>query len=347
MGGHTRFRAARALLTFAIVLVALLSLAAPAGAATLDQARQQLLGWGLNPGPLFPSAVPVGFEGTTVTVSRFSGIDFDVTFARPDCSGTNFCVDYRRLPWKALDDILHDPVTTSAEPLQIGARAGYAVATGHSGAPSMFAWHEQGRTYMAIERYVELDQALQDLRPLVESLQPLPAPAVDPCNQRWANGRSTRVKGGRLVYDRSSSLNMVCHGFGTNSGGLHVHWLSWGMQCALLATALGARYGEQAEFLANGACAIEEIRRHPGLVSGIGAACSTAASLLGLQLRVVGELAGLACAGAPQLGTAFGTKLEADHEFRVARDVMRKQRCLEYRKHLGVSSWHAVRCRRV
>lgn len=197
---------------------------------------------------------------------------------------------------------------------------------------------------MAVERYVALAQAIQNLSPLIESLQALPTPSVDPCAQRWSNGRPVRQKGGRLIYDRRASLRMVCQGFGTDTGGLHVHWLTWGVQCALVAAAIGARYGQNAEFLANGACTIAEVKQHPGLTSAVGAACSTASNLLGLRLRTIGEISGLACEGAQALGNAIGTKLEAHHEFQVARDVMRRARCLEYRKYFGVSSWHAVRC---
>jgi hypothetical protein len=336
-----------------VVLVALISalavmLSVPVGArgASLAQVREQLVGWKLRPGPLFPTTVPAGYEGTNVTLDRFSGIDYDVVFARPDCTGTNFCAYYRRLSWGALDDILHDSATTDVQPMRIGTRSGYAAETGHSGAPSLFAWHEQGRTYMAVERYVDLAQAIRDLTPLVESLRPLPTPPLDPCAQRWPNGRSVRQNGGRLVYDRQASLLMVCHGYGTDTGELHVHWLTWGMQCALVATAIGARYGESAEFLANGACTVAAVKQHPGLVTGIGAACSTASNLLGLRFRKLGEISGLACEAAPAVGTGFGTKLESHHEFQVARDVMRKGRCLEYRQYLGVSSWHAVGCPR-
>jgi hypothetical protein len=139
---------------------------------------------------------------------------------------------------------------------------------------------------------------------------------------------------------------MVCQGFGTDTGGLHVDWLTWGMKCTLVAAALGARYGESPEFAADAVCSAAGIVQHPSAVSVIGAACATASDLLGLSLNapIIGTLAGLACAAAPAIGSGFGTKLESHHEFQVARDVMRHGRCLEFRQFLGVSSWHAVAC---
>jgi hypothetical protein len=348
-GSNIRYgaRAARDPRVALAALIAALALmvVVPGGArgASLAQVRHQLSGWHLRPWPLFPSALPAGLQSTNVTLDRSSG-DYVVTFARPDCSGSNFCVYYKRGPWSWLDSIQQDPATTFIERLQVGTRSVYAAETGHAGAPSLLAWHQQNRTYMAVARYVGLSDAIAVLAPLVESLQPLPTPPADPCAQRWPAGRSVRHNGGRLIYDRQASLRMVCQGFGTDTGGLQVNWLTWGMKCALVATAIGARYGEDAEFAASGACSVAEVAQHPGAVSLIGAACSTASDLLGLPYRVLGTVSGLACEAAPAVGTGFGTWLESHHEFAVARDVMRKGRCIEYRQYFGVSSWHAVRC---
>jgi hypothetical protein len=224
----------------------------------------------------------------------------------------------------------------------------FATDTGHAGAPALLAWHEKGRTYMASERYVLLDRALGALVPLVQSLGPIsiPPPPVDPCAARWPAGRSVRLSRVRLVYDREESLRMVCQGFGTDTGGLRVNWLTWGMKCAVLAVAIGARYGDSAQFAADGACSAAEIAQHPGAVSAIGAACSTASDLLEIPMPVIGQLSGLGCEGAPALGITFGTWLESHHEFAVARDALHKDRCLEFQQFLG-SSWHAVACPRV
>jgi hypothetical protein len=333
-----------------LVSLALLVPVGNASGATLPQARAQLLAWHLRPAPLFPAALPVAFQGANVTLERFSGADFDLQFKKGDCTGTaptDLCVDVRRVSDGSLDTILHDPATTSVESIRAGSRSVYAVETGRAGAPSMLAWHEQGRTYMAIQRYVGLDEAFGNLVPLVESLRPIAPPLpTDPCAAAWPGGRSVRRSNGRLVYDRQESLRMVCQGFGTDTGGLHVDWLTWGMKCTLVATAVGARYGDAPEFAADAVCSAAEIARHPSAVSVIGAACATASDLLGLSLNapIIGTLGGLACASAPAIGSGFGTKLESHHEFQVARDVVQHGRCLEFRQFLGVSSWHAVAC---
>jgi hypothetical protein len=59
---------------------------------------------------------------------------------------------------------------------------------------------------------------------------------------RWPNDRAQRRSHGRLIYDRDTSLRMVCQGFGTDTGGLSINWLNWGMKCAIVAKAIGARY---------------------------------------------------------------------------------------------------------
>jgi hypothetical protein len=168
-------------------------------------------------------------------------------------------------------------------------------------------------------------------------------PPADPCALTWPGGLSRRLAGGRLVYSREQSRRMVCQGFGTTSGGLHVDWLTPGMRCAVAATVIGARY-ELTGLFVDGACSGAELAQHPGVVSAVGAACATASDLLGLPLPVLGHISGLACASAPAVGTGFGTWLESHHEFAVAKDVIHHGRCLEYRHYLGVSSWHAVRC---
>lgn len=104
-------------------------LPAPGGAfgATLTQAQRQLLSWHLTPAPLFPA----GLAGTDVALSRFSPLDYDVSFTRPGCAGP-FCVDLRRLTWGALDSILNDPLTTDVRQVQVGNRVVFAVRTGHN-----------------------------------------------------------------------------------------------------------------------------------------------------------------------------------------------------------------------
>gem|GEM_PF-6829937 len=316
-----------------------------ASASTLAQVRSRLTARHLNPPPLFPTRLPAAFQNANVNFEHWPGVDFDIVFSRPDCSGTNFCVDLRRLDSAALDGILRDPVDLSVRQLRVGALSVYAVETGHAGTPSLLAWSEQGRTYTVSERYVSISAALGTLVALVESLHPLSsARQLDPCTVRWKAAGSVRRHGGRLIYNRNASLRMVCQGFGTDTGGIHVDWLNWGMRCALVAAAIGARYGEDGEFVADGACSAPEVARHPGVVSAIGAACSTAGGLLGFSMPLLGKISGVACTEAPAVGAKFGTWLESHHEFQVARDVIRRGLCIEYRQDLGVSSWHAVGC---
>jgi hypothetical protein len=168
-------------------------------------------------------------------------------------------------------------------------------------------------------------------------------PPADPCALQWPGGLSTRHSGGRLIYSRSQSLQNVCEGFGTDTGGLSIDWLTPGMKCTLIAAALKARYGTE-ELFTDGACSAAELAQHPGVVSALGAACATASDLLGLSMPVIGQLSGLACDASPAVGTAFGAHLEAHHEFQVAQDVIHRGRCLEFRQYFGVSSWHAVGC---
>jgi hypothetical protein len=136
---------------------------------------------------------------------------------------------------------------------------------------------------------------------------------------------------------------MVCQGFGTDTGGLHIDWLTSGMKCAIIAAVIGARYDATGIFV-GGACSLEELRAHPGVVSSVGLACSTASDLLGLGLKALGAISGLACAEAPAVGQGLGNYLESHHEYQVAKDVIHRGKCLEYRHYLSVSSWHAVDC---
>lgn len=170
-------------------------------------------------------------------------------------------------------------------------------------------------------------------------------PPADPCALQWPGGLSSRVSRGRLVYSREQSLRMVCEGFGTDTSGLHIDWLTPGMKCTLIAAALKARYGTE-ELFTDGACSVAELIRHPGAVSALGLACATASDLLGMPMPVISRISGLLCDEAPAVGTAFGTHLEAHHEFEVARDVVHHERCLEFQQYLGSSSWHAVPCLR-
>jgi len=169
-------------------------------------------------------------------------------------------------------------------------------------------------------------------------------PPTSPCELMWPGGTAKRLSQGRLVYSRAQSRRMVCDGFGTTVAGQPVDWADPGLQCALIATTVGIRYSDTAGMFADGVCSASELVHHPGLVSGLGATCTAASDLLGISIPEVGQLSGLLCAAAPAVGTGIGTKLESNHEFAVAKDVVHRGRCLQYREFLGISSWTAVRC---
>src|ERR1017187_1382067 len=85
-------------LTLLLLSLALFAPLGNASGATLPQARAQLLALHLRPSPLFPAALPPAFQGAIVTLDRSSGVDFDLQFAKGECTGTtptDLCVDVR------------------------------------------------------------------------------------------------------------------------------------------------------------------------------------------------------------------------------------------------------------
>jgi hypothetical protein len=93
------------------------------------------------------------------------------------------------------------------------------------------------------------------------------------------------------------------------------------MKCTLIATALNARY-QTNEMFVDGVRSAVELAQHPGVISSLGFACSTASDLLGLPLPTMGKISGLACDEAPAVGTGFGSQLESHQGFAVAKDVL-------------------------
>jgi hypothetical protein len=172
------------------------------------------------------------------------------------------------------------------------------------------------------------------------------AAQLDPCIAAYPSPPlPTKLPGGRLVYSRARSLQMVCQGFGTDTGGLNIDWLTPGMACAVVAAGLGAAQYESASLFVDGACSGADLALHPGVVSVLETACSTASDLLGIPEPVIGRISGLACAAAPVVGQGLGTWLETHHEYDVARKVMHTHDCIEWRDSGGIVSWHAVACR--
>lgn len=148
---------------------------AEATAASLTDVREQLSSWRLLPPPLFPARLPAGFGGASVTLER--GFDFDVEFAKDRQVGSSaenyFAVTFKRGNAAELTAILHYRYNLSVETVQIGKRKVYAIETSSSEAPSVLAWHEQGRTYWLDARYLGRRAAIQALSPFVKSLSPL------------------------------------------------------------------------------------------------------------------------------------------------------------------------------
>lgn len=152
-------------------LALVLAVPGNSSAATLAQVRRQLQAWHLRPPPLFPSRLPASFRGASITL--YHDLDFSVEFSR-DCSGTSLCVAFKRTG-ATLVSVLNDKANISLRHLRIGKRSVYLIETSSAGAPAMLAWREQGRTYLLQEKYVDGPTALRVLRPLLQTLRPLPA----------------------------------------------------------------------------------------------------------------------------------------------------------------------------
>jgi hypothetical protein len=163
----------RGLLVRGVLAVSLGLAVLPAGAegASLARLRKELRGRHLQPPPLFPSKLPPAFHGAKGTLTH--DFDFDVEWDRTVGTENVFAVAFRRGPASWLAQDLNDPATTSARRVRIGSRTVYLLATGHAGAPSLFAWHEQGRTYMLLEKYVGNRTFLRTMSPFVRSLRTL------------------------------------------------------------------------------------------------------------------------------------------------------------------------------
>ena len=82
--GTWSFSSPIALTAFVGALAVAWVVPASSNGATLVQVRRQLFAWHLRPAPLFRSQLPPSFHGASVTLYRFSGVDFDVELAKPD-----------------------------------------------------------------------------------------------------------------------------------------------------------------------------------------------------------------------------------------------------------------------
>jgi cutinase len=173
------------LLTFAVALLIGLLVPLGASAATLAQARQQLLSRNLQPPPLFPTRLPPTFRGANVVLDGWSGVDYSVGFTIADCEGYRGCVSVLRGSSDGFARILHKPYAVIRRRMRIGRRDVYA-GEGGAADPDFLTWVEQGRTYVVVAKLQsplpagvsQLSQALKVLVPLVQDLEPLRAPAT-------------------------------------------------------------------------------------------------------------------------------------------------------------------------
>lgn len=163
-----------------------------------------------------------------------------------------------------------------------------------------------------------------------------PCFAAFPDANRKTIGRTT-------WYNRQESVRMVvCYRFGlTPSADFPI---SASMICGIAAVAIGQASHDLGLF-ADGACSGADLASDPKEPAKyVGIACSWASDLLEGYNHWAGVAGSLGCAVAPSAGHALGARFESEHEFEVAIDVIRHDKCIKYSPtHFG-SPWLAVRC---
>jgi hypothetical protein len=205
--------------------------------------------------------------------------------------------------------------------------------------------------------------------------QPAPPAAIgrrlDPCIESHMGGKRYTAKklgGHETVFDRTESQYQVCAGFGAPEG----LDLTPEMKCALIAAGATFVGGPVAARPVNRAC--DTLAIASALESGdwlgpvAGKACGYFSDVFagGVAIFAAGATspsgpgaaavgfwtyrslsAGLkvACGGLLDGGAAaLGTKLEADHQSRLALDVTHKGKCIAFREQFNHVSWRAVDC---
>jgi hypothetical protein len=205
---------------------------------------------------------------------------------------------------------------------------------------------------------------------------PPPPPAagrhLDPCIESFPGPvKSVNVKargGAKTIFDRASSMFMVCAGWGQPDG----VQLKPEMQCAMIA-GMATFGGPPFGWVTNKACNVVDVanklRGGDWLGAAKSAACGYFADMFAERVGVmaagatvelgpgaiaVGVLTyrslsaglGLVCAGGLNGGLKqLGINLESDHETHVALDVIREGKCIQRRPDLLKSiSWSAVDC---
>lgn len=171
------------------------------------------------------------------------------------------------------------------------------------------------------------------IAPATESAQA--AGRGGPCFTAFPDAKS-KTRDGVTSYNFQKSVRMVaCEEFGRTA---RFEFTS-GVVCGLVSVAAGNAV-HKADLFIGGACSGATLATDTSTQARLGAACDFLSALLGVRLPVAGKLAGLACASAPSVGIS----IEAKHEFNIARDVLRKRKCIRYKRRSLGSPWSAVNC---
>lgn len=168
------------------------------------------------------------------------------------------------------------------------------------------------------------------------------------CYQAFPTAASHRL-GRTIFYNRQASVQYVlCDGFGVPQKFSFPPTDE--LVCGLTADILGAA-GENTttlELFDDASCSASALAADPKSSEHyLGLACSWASSLLQkTPAKFVGILASLGCTLAPYAGHTLADFFESKHELDVARDIVRRGKCLKYSpSHFG-SPWLAVACAR-
>ncbi|GIH02737.1 hypothetical protein Rhe02_08040 [Rhizocola hellebori] len=209
-------------------------------------------------------------------------------------------------------------------------------------------------------------------------------PTADPCIAAFgaikSNTRSV-FGGTERKYDRSSSLNAVCEGFGAPDSKRYdrpdVKCAILGTMAAVTAEAVAAKAKVGKDMIRGAAVAVsvictavdvlQSLKHHQWLDAWGESGCAVISAWAGMAggaavgvllaetgpaavaigVLAAGALAeglGVACGWALHNALKIGQNLEGKHEFQVAEDVAIRGKCLRLRTIFGMTSWDAVDC---
>lgn len=131
---------------------------------------------------------------------------------------------------------------------------------------------------------------------------------------------------------------VVCYHFGLEPSADFP--ISASIVCGMVAQIIG-HGAQKLGLFVDGACSGADLANDPKEPTKyIGIACSWASDLL----PGAGRFLGIGCAAAPSIGHGLGTIWESRHEFDVAEDVVRHNKCIKFSPtHFG-SPWLAIDC---